>query len=167
MAIPPEVQGHLQKTVEQWLRHSPAPSPQDVMDMADKLRNNQRPGDRQNISDYTRIVNQTINMFNSAEALRNAPNIRGTSLPTSGAIEQGQGRYFYYVIVSGRSIDGNEVYVTAIGIESDSLLTANELHDMAINQVTTEPQSADINAPGRRIDHYETFVLLAGQRART
>lgn len=166
MAIPSEVQGHLQKTVEQWLRRNPSPNPQDVQDMANRLYDMARPETRSVRGDYMRIVNQTINMFNSAEALRDAPDMRGTGLPTSGAIEPGQGRYFYYVLVSGRNIDGEEVYSTAVTIESDSLLTANELHRMAINAAIPGQSNYAEELHGRQINYYQTYVLLAGQRAR-
>jgi hypothetical protein len=167
MAIPQEVQGHLQLTVEQWLRRNPNPSPQDVQDMTNRLYDMARPETRGNRSDYGRIVNQTINMFNTAEQLMINRDIRGTGLPTSGAIEQGQPKFAYYVIVVGKTIDGEDVISAAVWVRSDQTLTANELHNLAISQVTPWSQEYMDKAHGKRIDHYETFVQLAGQIARS
>jgi hypothetical protein len=86
-------------------------------------------------------------------------------LPQSAGIGADQPRYAYRVIVVGRDDSGNEIFSTAVWVRSDQSLTGSEVRTFALAAMVQIPQQYRVERRGLAIATFDTFIMLAGQRA--
>lgn len=166
MAIPSEVVGHLLLTADQLIRHAGGPDNIDALTIGRYLYDHARPETRGTRQEYTRIGSDAIRMARLASRIRDNPNDRIRNVPELESISMTEPAFAYRVVVVGRNIDNEEVFSTAVWIRSDNPLTANELKQLAIGQVTPVSANYTEKLHGRQIHHYDAYVMLAGQKVR-
>jgi hypothetical protein len=158
----------LMLTADQWIRRNGPPIVASVSSLARYLFDYVRADNRQAFSNYQNIARQAVRAATVAQEMQDNPNAAILTLPTYPGLTQENRKYTYRIVVAAKNADGEELWSTAVSVESSSPLTGQEAQNIATQmvvqqmQVPTSPPTASYWP--QQIVNYETFIMLAGQR---
>lgn len=160
----------LMLTADQYIRRHGFTASGILQSLARYLYDRVRPDTRDPFVSYRHIARSALQGAASARFMQDNPTILPSNVPVNPGISTADRRYAYRVVVAGRDADGNEIFSTAVTVESSNILTGQEAMNIATQLVIDNyliPMSPPPpgHIPNRGIDSMSSYIMLAGRRA--